>query len=113
MKDRPRADRHRRHGRLRTRAGEPVGLRIALLAQPRIPVPPPGYGGIEAVVALLAREVVRRGNEVTLFAAPSFEEVVTESVPGSQRRGPPLDRGATASPAPLQLAQGGGAAKAA
>jgi len=45
-------------------------LRIALLAPPWIPVPPPGYGGIEVVVALLARELHRRGHEVTLFAAP-------------------------------------------
>ncbi len=41
-----------------------------MLAPPWIPVPPPGYGGIEAVVALLCDELVRRGHEVTLFAAP-------------------------------------------
>jgi glycosyltransferase involved in cell wall biosynthesis len=45
-------------------------LRIAMLAPPWIPVPPPGYGGIEAVVDLVARELVRRGHDVTLFAAP-------------------------------------------
>jgi glycosyltransferase involved in cell wall biosynthesis len=45
-------------------------LRIALLAPPWIPVPPGGYGGIEAVVAQLAGELVRRGHDVTLFAAP-------------------------------------------
>jgi glycosyltransferase involved in cell wall biosynthesis len=45
-------------------------LRIAMLAPPWIPVPPPGYGGIEAVVDLLCRELVRRGHRVTLFAAP-------------------------------------------
>lgn len=45
-------------------------LRIALIAPPWIPVPPPAYGGIEAVVALLADELVAAGNEVTLFAAP-------------------------------------------
>jgi glycosyltransferase involved in cell wall biosynthesis len=45
-------------------------LRIAVLAPPWISVPPPGYGGIEAVVALLTRELVRHGHEVTLFAAP-------------------------------------------
>jgi glycosyltransferase involved in cell wall biosynthesis len=33
-------------------------------------VPPPAYGGIEAVVALLCEELVARGHEVTLFAAP-------------------------------------------
>ena len=45
-------------------------LRIAMLAPPWIPVPPPGYGGIEAVVASLSRELVRSGHAVTLFAAP-------------------------------------------
>jgi glycosyltransferase involved in cell wall biosynthesis len=33
-------------------------------------VPPFGYGGIEAVVALLCDELVTRGHDVTLFAAP-------------------------------------------
>lgn len=50
-----------------------------MLAPPWIPVPPPAYGGIEAVVALLTRELVRRGHAVTLFAAPgsrSTAEVV-------------------------------------
>ena len=49
--------------------------RIAILAPPWIPVPPPGYGGIEAVVALLCEELVRRGNEVILFAAPGSRSV--------------------------------------
>ena len=33
-------------------------------------MPPPGYGGIEAVVALLCDELVTRGHDLTLFAAP-------------------------------------------
>jgi glycosyltransferase involved in cell wall biosynthesis len=45
-------------------------LRIAVLAPPWIPVPPPGYGGIEAVVDLLCEALVAHGHEVTLFAAP-------------------------------------------
>jgi glycosyltransferase involved in cell wall biosynthesis len=45
-------------------------LRIAVLAPPWFPVPPPGYGGIEAVVSLLCEALVGRGHEVTLFAAP-------------------------------------------
>lgn len=45
-------------------------LKIAVLAPPWIPVPPPGYGGIEAVVAVLCDGLVRRGHDVTLFAAP-------------------------------------------
>jgi glycosyltransferase involved in cell wall biosynthesis len=45
-------------------------MRVAMLAPPWIPVPPPGYGGIEQVIALLAAELTGRGNSVTLFAAP-------------------------------------------
>ena len=45
-------------------------MRVAILAPPWIPVPPPGYGGIEQVVALLTEELTSRGNDVTLFAAP-------------------------------------------
>jgi glycosyltransferase involved in cell wall biosynthesis len=45
-------------------------MRVAMLAPPWIAVPPPGYGGIEQVIALLAAELTERGNSVTLFAAP-------------------------------------------
>jgi glycosyltransferase involved in cell wall biosynthesis len=45
-------------------------LRIAMLAPPWIPVPPSGYGGIEAMVELLCERLVDRGHDVTLFAAP-------------------------------------------
>jgi glycosyltransferase involved in cell wall biosynthesis len=44
--------------------------RVALLAPPWIPVPPPGYGGIELVLSLLGDGLVRRGHDVTLFAPP-------------------------------------------
>lgn len=44
-------------------------LRIALVAPPFYEVPPSGYGGIEAVVALLADGLVDRGHDVTLIAA--------------------------------------------
>jgi glycosyltransferase involved in cell wall biosynthesis len=57
----------RRH-RLPSSTADP--LRIAMLAPPWIAVPPPAYGGIESVVALLCDELVRRGHDVTLFAAP-------------------------------------------
>ncbi len=50
-------------------------MRIAMLAPPWIAVPPPGYGGIEAVIAPLSSELVRRGHDVTLFAAPGSESV--------------------------------------
>ena len=47
--------------------------RIALLAPPWFPVPPPAYGGIEEVVRLLAEGLVEAGHQVTLFAPPGSE----------------------------------------
>lgn len=44
--------------------------RIAMLAPPWIPLPPPGYGGIEEVVALRTEALFDRGNDVELFCAP-------------------------------------------
>ncbi|MGH2842814.1 MAG: glycosyltransferase family 4 protein [Solirubrobacteraceae bacterium] len=55
-------------------------LRIAMLAPPWIPVPAPGYGGVESVVSALTEALVERGHEVTLFCAPgsrSAARVVT------------------------------------
>ena len=51
---------------------EPLGapLRIAMLAPPWIPVPSPGYGGVESVVSTLTEAMVGRGHDVTLFCAP-------------------------------------------
>ena len=43
-------------------------LRIALVAPPMLPVPPPTYAGTERVVAALGEELVARGHDVTLFA---------------------------------------------
>jgi glycosyltransferase involved in cell wall biosynthesis len=67
-------------------------LKIAQIAPPWIAVPPPGYGGIEWVVALLADELVARGHDVTLFASGgSVTEAKLESVfdpaPGSTKIG--------------------------
>ena len=45
-------------------------MRIALIAPPYFPVPPPGYGGVERVIAVLARGLAEHGHEVTLVAAP-------------------------------------------
>jgi glycosyltransferase involved in cell wall biosynthesis len=44
--------------------------RIAIVAPPWVPVPPPAYGGIEVIVALQAQVLAQRGYEVTLIAAP-------------------------------------------
>jgi glycosyltransferase involved in cell wall biosynthesis len=43
-------------------------MRIALVAPPWMPIPPPLYGGIEVVVDQLARGMAAAGHEVTLFA---------------------------------------------
>ena len=45
-------------------------LRIGMIADPYLPVPPENYGGIERVIAMLVSGLVRRGHQVTLFAAP-------------------------------------------
>lgn len=45
-------------------------MRIALTVDPEIPVPPAHYGGIERIVDMLARELLSRGHDVTLFANP-------------------------------------------
>lgn len=52
------------------------GLRIAEVAPPFEPVPPPAYGGIERVVGELVVELDRRGHDVTTFASGD------SSVPG-------------------------------
>jgi glycosyltransferase involved in cell wall biosynthesis len=48
-------------------------LHIAMLAPPWIPVPPPGYGGIEFVVALVCDALVAFNHDVELFCAPGSQ----------------------------------------
>ena len=43
-------------------------MRIAIIAPPWVPVPPPAYGGVEAVLDGLARGVRDAGHDVLLFA---------------------------------------------
>jgi glycosyltransferase involved in cell wall biosynthesis len=45
-------------------------MRIAITADPDIPVPPLHYGGIERIVDMLAKGLVARGHNVTMFAHP-------------------------------------------
>lgn len=45
-------------------------MKILLLADPLIPVPPVHYGGAERIVALYAREFTRLGHSVNLLAGP-------------------------------------------
>jgi glycosyltransferase involved in cell wall biosynthesis len=42
-------------------------MRIGLIAPPWLPVPPPKYGGTEAVVDRLARGLLARGHDVLLY----------------------------------------------
>ncbi len=69
----------------------PTSLRIALVAPPWYPIPPRGYGGIEAMVADLANALVVRGHDVTLIAAgengTSAGFRTTYSVPPTARLG--------------------------
>lgn len=45
-------------------------MRIAVIAPPWLPVPPPGYGGTEVVLDGLARGLVEAGHEVLLIGHP-------------------------------------------
>jgi glycosyltransferase involved in cell wall biosynthesis len=56
-------------------------MRIGLISTPWVPVPPPAYGGLEAVVDRLARGLVDAGHEV-LLAAPANSECPVPCVPG-------------------------------
>jgi glycosyltransferase involved in cell wall biosynthesis len=56
-------------------------MRIGLIAPPWVPVPPPAYGGLEAVVDRLARGLVEAGHDV-LLAAPANSTCPVPQVPG-------------------------------
>jgi len=47
-------------------------LRIAMVAPPWFPIPPKGYGGIEAMVHALVEGLIARGHEVTLIGAGAY-----------------------------------------
>jgi glycosyltransferase involved in cell wall biosynthesis len=55
-------------------------LRVAITADPEIPVPPRLYGGIERIVDMLVRGLMQRGHDVTLFANPE-SQVVCQLLP--------------------------------
>ncbi len=62
-------------------------MRIAIVAPPWLPVPPPAYGGTEAVLDGLARGLVAAGHEVLLIAHPdSTCPVPKASVVAGRRR---------------------------
>jgi Glycosyltransferase Family 4 len=64
-------------------------LRIAQVAPLYESVPPKLYGGTERIVAYLAEELVRRGHDVTLFAAGDSTAAVPLSIADAQRRARP------------------------
>jgi glycosyltransferase involved in cell wall biosynthesis len=57
-------------------------VKIGLLAPPWVPVPPPSYGGTEAVVDRLARGLKAAGHDVLLYA-PSDSTCPVPRVPGA------------------------------
>ena len=70
----------RQRGLALDRTRPPDALRVAMLAPPWIPVPAPGYGGVETVVSSLTEAFVEQGHDVTLLCAPgsrSSARVVT------------------------------------
>ena len=46
-------------------------LKIAQIAPLWFPIPPKKYGGTERIISLLTEELIKRGHQVTLFAAGS------------------------------------------
>jgi glycosyltransferase involved in cell wall biosynthesis len=48
-------------------------MRIAITADPELPVPPRLYGGIERIIHMLVEGLVERGHDVTLFAHEDSE----------------------------------------
>jgi glycosyltransferase involved in cell wall biosynthesis len=58
-------------------------LKIALTADPEIPVPPIHYGGIERIIDMLIKGYLERGHQVTLFAhADSQTDAHLKAYPG-------------------------------
>ncbi len=63
-------------------------MRIALTVDPEIPVPPVLYGGIERIVDMLARGLVSRSHNVSLFAhRDSTTAGALHPYPGATSRG--------------------------
>jgi glycosyltransferase involved in cell wall biosynthesis len=62
-------------------------MRLAVIAPPWLPVPPPAYGGTESVIDRLARGVADRGHEVELFTTGDSTCPVTRrwTFPQAQR----------------------------
>ena len=55
-------------------------MRIAIVAEPFVPIPPKRYGGIERVIANEIKGLQELGHEVTLLA-PGDSKVECELIP--------------------------------
>lgn len=63
-------------------------MRVTVIADPVLPVPPVKYGGAERIVANLCEGLMRRGHQVTLVAAPgsrSYGRTLTHRPPDNSR----------------------------
>lgn len=67
-------------------------MRILLIMDPDIPVPPPLYGGIERIVYLLAEEYTRLGHQVTVLSGPNTKVSCKTVIFGSNGRAKPKFR---------------------
>jgi len=63
-------------------------MRILLTADPELPVPPQGYGGIERIVDALVRSYRSQGHPVGLVAHPASGSPADELFPWAGRRSP-------------------------
>ena len=55
-------------------------MKIAMLAEPYVEVPPQKYGGTERVIYFLIKGLMERGHEVTLLA-PGDSQVPCKLIP--------------------------------
>jgi len=60
-------------------------VRIGIVAPPWYPLPPQGYGSIETLAHLLARDLSRMGHEVTVMGAEGSVEPVIPLAPAAWR----------------------------
>ena len=63
-------------------------MRVLVIADAKVPVPPERYGGTERIVALLCEGMAARGHQVTLLAAAgsrSYGRLVTHPWAGHKR----------------------------
>ena len=70
-------------------------MRIAIIAPPWLPVPPPAYGGTEVVLDGLARGLVDAGHEVLLIGHPDSTCPVPKASDRARRRRVPMGRAVT------------------